>query len=316
MHVLIAVGGENLIDLIQSNAVADDATFVAAPGGSCYNCALALGRFGAQVSYVTPISSDGFGEKLANRLEDSNVVVAADRVSNPTSMAVVSFKNGQPSYQFYRERTAERCIDADKVISLCIGDRAFHIGGLGLVDGVDGDVWVDVAFRLKEQGVIISLDPNVRPTLINDRHAYRQRLDRMLDIADILKLSDEDLCWLYPDGNIDESFATLREKTSARLVVLTKGAEGAELTSGPEHVLVPALKGGEIVDTVGAGDTFMAALLASVDHLRLGDEAGLDRDTLTWIGAFAAQAAGINCQREGCDPPWRQELSGTAKIFG
>ena len=139
---MILVGGENLMDMIQVDNRNENALFEAVPGGSPYNLAMAAGRQGVQVGYVTPISEDSNGDQLAANLLSSNVRLLGPRVSAPTSLAMVNIEGGTPSYAFYREGTAERLVTLDKLIQNLTGEVAiFHIGSLALTGGSDASVW-------------------------------------------------------------------------------------------------------------------------------------------------------------------------------
>ena len=310
---MILVGGENLVDLIQSRGGSDGGlSFDAAAGGSPYNCAMALGRQGVDVSYATPISTDALGDILANTLVDSGVKLAGPRVQHPTSLAVVMLNDGQPSYQFYRDNTAERLIEASALADLMSEDlEAFHVGSLGIIEGADADLWADFFCQANRHGGIRSLDPNVRAMLIHDRDAYLERLWRMVANTDLLKLSDEDLEWIYPDKSLDDALTELLKHTSAKLTVLTMGAEGCRAISKAGEVTLPASPVANLQDTVGAGDTFMATLLAGLrdrNLLATGKLEAITDDDLQAILTAALTAAAINCERKGCNPPTSQEL--------
>ena len=311
---MILVGGENLVDLIQAQGDSGSGlSFDAAAGGSPYNCAMAMGRQGVNVSYATPISTDALGDILANTLVDSGVTLAGPRVKYPTSLAVVMLNDGQPSYQFYRDNTAERRIDPAALDALMSADlEAFHVGSLGIIEGADADLWADFFCQANKHGGIRSLDPNVRAMLIHDRDAYLARLWRMLANTDLLKLSDEDLEWIYPGKSLDDAFAELLENTSATLTVLTMGAEGCRAVSKSGEMALPASPVNNLQDTVGAGDTFMATLLSGLrsrDLLSVEKLQSIADSDLEEILKAALTAAAINCERKGCNPPTSQELN-------
>jgi fructokinase len=309
---MILVGGENLVDLIQAKNGGNGLSFDAAAGGSPYNCAMAIGRQGVAVSYATPVSTDALGDILAKTLEQSGVHLAGPRIPYPTSLAVVMLNDGIPSYQFYRDNTAERRIDATALEALMSPDvEAFHVGSLGIIEGDDADLWADYFCNANRHGGIRSLDPNVRAMLIHDGDSYRKRLWRMLCNVDLLKLSDEDLEWIYPDKNLDDAFAELLSQTSAKLTVLTMGAQGCRAHCRNGDISLPASKVNQLQDTVGAGDTFMATLLACLQSRRLlsiDDLENIEMDVLGDILRTALQAAALNCERKGCNPPTLQEL--------
>ena len=309
---MILVGGENLVDLIQSQATDAGLSFDAAAGGSPYNCAMAIGRQDVKVSYATPISTDALGDILAGTLEQSNVHLAGPRVKYPTSLAVVMLNNGQPSYQFYRDNTAERRIDATALEAQLTPEvEAFHVGSLGIIDGADADLWADFFCNANRHGALRSLDPNVRAMLIHDRPPYLERLQRMLAHVDVLKLSDEDLEWIYPDLSLDDAFAKLLQETSAKLTVLTMGDKGCRAHCQSGDLTLPAAHVSNLQDTVGAGDTFMATLLAGLSKRKLmstDDLEAMQLNTLEDILRTALQAAALNCEQKGCNPPTTPQI--------
>lgn len=308
----IAVGGENLIDFVETGMVDGIPQYSANPGGSPFNLAIAAARQGSEVDYLTPISKDRLGNLLAERLTDSGVRLAAPRLDAPTSLAVVSLEDGQPSYQFYRKGTAERQITWDGLQS-ALEERpwAFHIGSLGLSGGDDADLWERFFRTCHEQGIITSLDPNVRPSLIEDRAAYIDRLERMFKHADIIKLSDEDIEWLYPDRPLMAAFDHLQDLSSDGLRVLTMGAQGVHARCGKTNVEVRARPVKTLVDTVGAGDTFMATMLSWLAEKGVSSRAelmALNSDHLMAMMERSSLAASLNCEKRGCNPPYLKEL--------
>ncbi len=157
---------------------------------------------------------------------------------------------------------------------------------------------------------VISLDPNIRKTLIKNRDGYIARLERLVEMADIVRLSGEDLAWITPDTSF-EDLAQRWLKRGAKVVVLTRGSEGATAVTAKHAVSVPGVKTA-VVDTVGAGDTFTAGILARLDALGLLTKpavAGIGRDQLTDVLNFAAKAAAVTVSRAGADPPWLRELA-------
>ena len=308
---MIFVGGENLMDMIQTGHQNGNGLFEAVPGGSPYNLAMAVGRQGVSVGYLTPISQDSNGDQLAKKLVDSNVALCGSRSPAPTSLAMVSIDDGVPSYAFYRDGTAERQVDLDE-LSRNLTEHAsiFHIGSLGLTGGEDALVWEAFAKRAKEQGVKVSLDPNVRASLINDPSDYRARIARMMAMADILKLSDEDLEWLYEGVGPEKALEAMLSHTEAEVVVLTKGGEGSSIWHDGSWYDMPCHPLEQLVDTVGAGDTFMASMLVWLtQNEQLETLGSMSLSQKREMQAYAGQAAALNCQRQGCNPPWPNELT-------
>jgi fructokinase len=308
---MITIGGENLIDYVQTEVKDGLPVYTAIPGGSCYNVAIAAARQGQTVSYVTPISTDSLGNVLAQRLIDDGIQLATPRTDAPTSLAVVSVNNGQPSYQFYRSDTADRQITPD-TLDAAISDqtRVFHIGSLALIEGADADLWEQRFATLAADDVITSLDPNARPVVVKDKDPYVARLLRVMKHARVLKLSDEDLEYLAPDQPLMEAFEQICSETQAAIIVLTKGADGAVVRCGSTQFDVAATQANPFVDTVGAGDTFMGTLLVEISKtgLSASELGSIAENELTRIVTRAAKAAALNCQSAGCNPPYEQDL--------
>ena len=308
---MITIGGENLIDYVQTEVKDGLPVYTAIPGGSCYNVAIAAARQGQTVSYVTPISTDSLGNVLAQRLIDDGIQLATPRTDAPTSLAVVSVNNGQPSYQFYRNDTADRQITPD-TLDAAISDqtRVFHVGSLALIEGADADLWAQYFATLAANDVITSLDPNARPVVVKDKDQYVARLLRVMKHARVLKLSDEDLEYLAPDQPLMEAFEQICSETQAAIIILTKGADGAVVRCGSAQFDVAAAQADPLVDTVGAGDTFMGTLLVEISKTGLSASklGSIAKDELARIVTRAAKAAALNCQSAGCNPPYEQDL--------
>ena len=308
---MILVGGENLMDMIQIDNQNENAIFEAVPGGSPYNLAMAAGRQGVKVGYVTPISKDTNGEQLAQNLLNSNVSLLGPRVTAPTSLAMVNIENGIPSYSFYREGTAERIITLDTLSKNITSEVSiFHIGSLALTGGEDALVWEKFVKRTRENNIKVSLDPNVRPSLIAEPDVYRQRIKNLMTEVDILKLSDEDLLWLFNDS-ADETnaLAELEVIARAEILIVTKGSQGSAIFHEKKWHEITSHPVEKLSDTVGAGDTFMASVLAWVmKKEKLNELALLELNEKKELLNYAAKAAALNCEKQGCNPPWENEL--------
>jgi len=308
---MILVGGENLMDMIQIDNQNENAIFEAVPGGSPYNLAMAAGRQGVKVGYVTPISKDTNGEQLAQKLVNSNVSLLGPRVTAPTSLAMVNIENGIPSYSFYREGTAERIITLDTLSKNITSEVSiFHIGSLALTGGEDALVWEEFVKRTRENNVKVSLDPNVRPSLIAEPDVYRQRIKNLMTEVDILKLSDEDLLWLFNDS-ADETnaLAELEAIARAEILIVTKGSQGSAIFHEKKWHEITSHPVEKLSDTVGAGDTFMASVLAWVmKQEKLNELTLLELNEKKELLNYAAKAAALNCEKQGCNPPWENEL--------
>ncbi len=300
---MILVGGENLIDFIE----AADGRFTAKLGGCPYNIAKTLARQGQSVGYLTPISTDAMGARLAADLLADGVQLLAPRSQSPTSLALVSLVNGQPSYQFYRQKTAERRVTApllNKIIPK--HPTAFQLGSLALTSGKDADVWAQIYRAVHQRGVFTALDPNIRPAFIKNRRKYMARLGWILPKTDLLKLSNEDLAWLAPKRAPCAAAAHLRQKYKIPLVVMTMGTAGAKAFTEQGNFSIKAPKAEPFVDAIGAGDTFMGTLLAQLSKAGLLAREALQdagEAELRAILKTAAKAAAVNCQASGCNPP-------------
>ena len=309
---MIAVGGENLIDLVSTSSEGGLPVYTAHPGGSPFNVAMAAGQQGAETAYLTPVSADRLGDLLAERLQDCGVSLAGGRSDKPTSLAVVSLSEGIPSYGFYRQDTAERQVTAAFLDDIMPQDTTiFHVGSACLIDGTDAAAWEDKYIRWHQSGRLTSFDPNVRPSLVCDAHSYRQRIRRMMQETDILKLSDEDLLWLYPDTDFQMACSACFADSPAALTIITCGAEGVIARHGQVSVRLPAYPVGTLVDTVGAGDTFMASVLVWCMDNHLTSRADLETlsgQQLHDVLGRAATAAALNCRKQGCQPPTKAEI--------
>ena len=310
---MILAAGEALIDLVMQTPY-EAGHYAAKVGGAPLNAALALGRLDVPVSFACPVSTDRFGDMIIEKLSGSKVALAVpDRVSAPSPLAVVTLDdNGVPSYNFYREGTADRQID-NRFIEQCL-DADFdllHIGGTALADADDFNQWIKLIKAAKDKNKLVSIDPNIRPTLITDMQDYTARLATAFSHADIIKASDEDCLLLFGHADIEslraDHFAT------ATLIVITQGSKGimAQIATGqPLHMPVERLA--NIRDTVGAGDCFQAGLLSQLWQNGYLESAtalhALDAGKLSHALAFAHKVAAINCQRDGCNSPFLHEI--------
>lgn len=308
---MIVIGGENLVDFVQVKQ-AGELVYLAKPGGSPFNVALALGRQGAPVGYLTPISTDAFGQMLADTLTTSACKLLSVRRSEPTSLAIVSIDSRAPEYRFYRENTAERMVSfVGLTTSTPDSVSAVYLGSLALADGQDAEDWAAYYIEMHKRGIFTALDPNIRPDFIKDRAVYLDRLGRILQATDLLKLSDEDLAWLYPDTSLSYAADLLAKRTSAKVLVVTRGADGAFALHNGIKTECEASVVSNLKDTIGAGDTFTASLLAYLSRnnaLSVEALGRMDSDMIQRLLRWASDAAALNCEKDGCDPPYLTDL--------
>jgi len=310
---MYVVGGESLIDLV-SQPVGEDGQIhmVAHAGGSPYNCAMALARLGNDTGYLCPISRDGFGDYLLGPLADAGVKqLLNERVETPSTLAVVTLNaRGQAQYEFYRG--ADRAFTREGLIAaLPAQTDLFQVGGFCTIEPEDAAIWLDVVDACSARGAVISMDPNVRPSLVSDFEGYKERLSLFFDRVHLIKLSDEDLALLDDGKSIEQHAAELLARPKCALVIVTLGEGGSRAFTasgeGRAEIYSPPVFG----DTVGAGDSLMAGILTILSERgdltpdQLGD---LDDEALSEILWFGAVVAGLNCAHKGCHPPSRLEV--------
>jgi fructokinase len=307
----VLVAGEALIDFVQTSRGVETA-FVPSPGGSPLNVAVGLARLGVSTGFLGRLSSDLFGEMLHGHLRRNGVDLRyVEHGAGPTTLAfVVETPDHEPAYAFYANGAEDRQLDAES-----LPDRfpstlhAIHFGSYSLAIEPIGTALASLMAR--EHGRrLLSLDPNVRPSIIGDLNLYRDRLLHWIDLCDVIKLSRADAEIVWPGCDPVESAHRWLER-GPRLVVVTAGRDPAVGVTrrGTAEVAVPPV---DVVDTVGAGDAFTAGLLAwlhQTDHL---DRESLDLmppNELAAGLAFAARVAAVTCSRRGATPPARDEVS-------
>jgi fructokinase len=302
--------GEALIDMLPRLSDAGEAAFAPYAGGAVMNTAIALGRLGVPSGFLSGLSTDLFGDVLVAALAASHVDTSlAIRSSRPTTLAFVKLTDGHATYTFYDENTAGRMIAPSDLPALPDRVAALFLGGISLMVEPGGATYEALMAREAAAGRVLMIDPNIRPSFIADEAAYRARIARMIGLADIVKLSDEDLRWLAGQGTIAELGRTLLDQ-GPRAVFITEGAKGAHGFTRAHSVFVPARKV-EVADTVGAGDTFNAGVLASLYQnglLTPSGVAGLTEEALSAALSLGARTAAITVSRPGANPPWAHEL--------
>ncbi|MCS5497202.1 carbohydrate kinase [Cnuibacter physcomitrellae] len=312
MAARILAVGESIMDVV----VGPDGSH-AHPGGSPANIAYGLARLGHEVSLLTALADDDFGRALAEHLEGAGVeVLDASWSAERTSTATATIGgDGAARYDFD--------------VSWSIPDGAvvppasiLHTGSIAafLEPGASA---VETLFAAERARSLLSLDPNIRPALVGDHADALARFERLAGLADVVKLSDEDADWLYPGLSVEDAAHRIRD-LGPLCVAVTRGAEGALLVSASAVVSVPGRKV-EVADTIGAGDSFMSALLhviaADLDasatdtpDARLDVDAwraaeAFDERMLARLGDVAVRCAAITCSRPGANPPTAAELA-------
>lgn len=310
----IVVAGEALVDLVPES----DGRLRPLPGGSPFNVAVGLGRLGVPAGLLGPLSTDGFGDLLAERLAAADVrPLPAERTARPTTLAMVHLDaDGHASYAFYLDGTSATGMSGADLSSAGAEDpaattAALHVslGAVTLTAAGTGQLLAEL-IDARASRPLVSLDPNVRPAVMGEPAAERSAIARAVASSDVVKVSDEDLAALHPDRD-PLAVAGDWARSGPELVVVTRGAEGATALRADGGTLTVAGVPVDVVDTVGAGDAFTSGLLAALDAHALLDRRALrdvTPDALRSVLAFAGRVAAITCGRRGADPPTRDEV--------
>lgn len=308
---MIVVCGEALFDVFCDGDTDCGYTLAARIGGSPFNLAVGLARLGASPVFFGGLSNDMFGRKLAETLVREGVdVTSAPRPPAPTALVTVDVDaSGVPAYTLYGTATAERALTPADLARVPAGATAIHVGSYCMV--VEPVASVLRALVTRQHGLsLIAFDPNVRLTIQPDRHAWIDAVEWMLPRTDLLKISDEDLGQLYP-GVTPDAFIERALRAGVALVVVTCGGEGVLAATSTLAPIAVAAQRVEVIDTVGAGDTFQAALLSHLARQGLLTRRALqsmDAKTIETMLRFAGRAAALTCSRRGADLPRLEEV--------
>ena len=313
---MIVVCGEALMDVFDAGATATGNALDARIGGSPYNVALGLARLQQPVAFFGAIGTGFLGQRLMASLAEEGIDTrCVVRTLAPTSMCVIGLDAaGVPAYDFHGAGGADRQLPLHALAAVPTAPAAIHFGSYAMV--VEPVGATQRALVEREQGrSVISYDPNVRLTVEPSLSRWRELLDWMLPRTTLLKISEEDLGLLYP-GRSRADFAAQALAAGVKLVVITRGESGSEAFTAAHHVAaapVPVV----VIDTVGAGDTFQAALLcalAEAGRLSIDGIAALEPAALSSLLGFATRAAAITCSRRGADLPRRAELQAATGV--
>ncbi|HKG66190.1 MAG TPA: carbohydrate kinase [Solirubrobacteraceae bacterium] len=313
--VAVIVAGDALVDLTPARTTLGTLAYEPHPGGSCLNVAVGLARLDVPTAFLGRLSRDAFGVLLRDHLTASGVLdgwsLATDDLSTLAFVHLAA--DGQATYSFHAEGAADRGLRPEHLHQLPNGgrlppDAALHLGSIALVFEPVAST-LEGLLQREARSRLISLDPNIRPGLIADRASYLRRFATWTADVDIVKVSSEDLAWLYPDGHEDDVVADWLAEGVA-LVLVTHGADGARAATASFSARVPAPRT-RVVDTVGAGDAFTAGALTYLHETGALDRAAvraLDAESLERLLTFASGVAADTCTRRGADPPRRDSL--------
>ncbi len=299
---MILSGGEALVDIVSKDGEA-----TAVPGGGPMNVAITAARLGVPAAFLGRVSTDEHGEAIWAHLTSNGVdVTATERGPEPTARAIVE-SIPKLSFRFEGENTADANFGAVNLEPLGKGPHILHGGTLGLFRGQTAATLADFA---ESHTGLISLDPNVRPKIIDDPAQWHEFHNRWVPRTHIYRGSDEDFEWIWDGRGAEDCAAELLDR-GVLAVLVTRGPDGASVFTRSGQIDVGG-QSVEVVDTVGAGDTFVGAMLTQLHELGVAGEPQRlnDFDDATWakVASWAAAAAAITVSRLGADPPTRAEL--------
>ena len=311
---MFLVCGEALFDVFIGDESDNALHLDARAGGSPFNVAVGLARLGQPVAFLSGLAKDMLGERLVRTLRREDVDTRLCPLFDaPTTLGMVELDAaGVPRYAFYGNGAADRLLTTEQLPVLGEEFGAIHIGSYATaVEPVASAL--EALVRRERQRCLIAYDPNIRLNVEPSVARWRERVDTLTGLAHLVKISDEDLHLLYGEGEDEAALAQRWLAGGCGLVVVTRGAKGASAWNARGRVDVPAPKI-TTVDTVGAGDTFQAAMLAHLAETGRLDPAALatlDASALARLVDFAARAAAITCSRRGADMPRRNEVADT-----
>ena len=306
---MILCSGENLIDFVPVSKNTE--IFKACVGGSPLNTAIGLGAMNAPVYFFSRISNDFFGRKIIIFLKKNNVKTnLIQKTSDKTTLGFVSNRN-KPEFSFYANQTADRNLSQydfkKNVLKKII---LAHFSSISLVLKPGSETYFKIIKNLKKTS-LISIDPNIRSSLIENKNNYLTRFKQFLKLADIIKLSDEDFNYLSNNNNPDKVIPNWIQKNNISFVILTLGEKGSILYTKKLRIFIKSYKV-KVADTVGAGDIFQAAVINYLYKSKnLSNDKLLNLKKSDWEKClkFASKAAAINCTKEGCYPPTEREIN-------
>lgn len=312
---MIIVLGEALIDMLSGKTTDGERAFIPHTGGSPFNTCIAAARLDVSTGFLGRISKDFFGQTLLAGLVENGVDLSyTQRGSEPTTLGFVKTSPGKdPEYAFYTRGTADCSLSSQELPERFTAEvKALAFGSISLL--MEPGASVIETLITREYGKrVLSFDPNIRPGLIKKEMEFRKRTERLFALSTIVKISDVDLQWLYPEKSVDEAALTVKAFGPA-FVAVTMGSEGSFALHGSEKIFCKAgclERKVQVVDTVGAGDTFHAGLLAYLyksDLLDIGVLEDISADCIAEALSYASKCAALTCSKKGADPPYAYEV--------
>lgn len=304
--------GELLVDFTENGISAQENTLLEAnPGGAPCNVLAMLKNLGKKTAFIGKIGNDALGKMLKKTVEDQGICIdnlVEDEEIHTTLAFVHSDKDGDRSFSFYRNPGADLMLQWEEInVDFLVNTKIFHFGTLSMTEEEIKNVTKKAVQKAKENGVLISFDPNFRPPLWKDMEDARQQMWYGIGQCDILKISDDEILFLTGTKDIDEGIARIREKSHAKLICATMGKNGSKVYYKGKTVFGRPFLRKDTIETTGAGDTFMACVLNTV--LEKGLEQ-LTQESLTEMLLFANAASSIITTRKGALKvmPQRQEI--------
>ena len=304
--------GELLVDFTENGISAQGNTLMEAnPGGAPCNVLAMLKNLGKKTAFIGKIGNDALGKMLKKTVEDQGICIdnlVEDEEIHTTLAFVHSDKDGDRSFSFYRNPGADLMLQWEEInVDFLVNTKIFHFGTLSMTEEEIKNVTKKAVQKAKENGVLISFDPNFRPPLWKDMEDARQQMWYGIGQCDILKISDDEILFLTGTKDIDEGIARIREKSHAKLICATMGKNGSKVYYKGKTVFGRPFLRKDTIETTGAGDTFMACVLNTV--LEKGLEQ-LTQESLTEMLLFANAASSIITTRKGALKvmPQRQEI--------
>ena len=306
---MILCCGEALIDMLPRKDADGAELYQPFNGGSVFNTAVALGRLGTPTGFFAGISTDFFGDSLTEGLKNAGVSTKYIRAKDlHTTLALVKLTDGHARYSFIDEGSAGRMLEKRDIPKLPKSIAALHFGSISLIPEPSGGTY-ETLLKKASNSHVISLDPNIRPTVIKDKKKHLARLKRLIAKADLVKISDEDVAYMTGKQDFAKS-AKAWLKLGAKIVAITRGGVGVEVFTKKHALSLPAPKV-KVADTVGAGDTFTAGFLTYLHRNALLSKkamAGIEATQLMHAAEFAMECAAVTVSRPGANPPWAKEV--------